>query len=94
MIADGPVIRWETQFAMLVIPTGRYGHFVDPSLPCLNEKLGANFCAIPARGIQPENSERDRHFPSVVIPSVARDLNLAVPHMVASSNEEIPWTSS
>jgi hypothetical protein len=79
---------------MFIIPTGRYEDFVDCCLPCLNEKLGAKFCAIPARGIQPENSERDRRFPSVVIPSVARDVKLAVPYTVASSNEEIPWTSS
>jgi hypothetical protein len=55
---------------------------------------GANFCAIPARGIQPANSERDRHFPSTGILNVARDLKLAMPHMVASGNEEITWTSS
>jgi hypothetical protein len=79
---------------MFFIPTGRYGHFADPGLACLNEKLGANFCAVPERGIQPKSSERDRHFPSVVIPSVARDLKVAMPHTVASSNEEFTWTSS
>src|SRR6266404_9161670 len=40
------------------------------------------FAPSPRAASKPENSERDRHFPSVVIPSVARDLKLTVPHTV------------
>src|SRR5208283_5506594 len=56
--ADPAVVLWSCRGLWLPstlssywLPTGRYDNFVDCCLPCLNEKLGAKFCAIPARGI-------------------------------------------
>jgi len=52
-------------------PTGRYEDFVDCRLPCLNDKLGGKFRAIPAHGI-PINNFRAK----LQIPRFARDDNL------------------
>jgi hypothetical protein len=49
-------------FAALPKPTGRYENFVDCRLPCLNEKLEAKFCAIPARGIPNRNFRTNDRF--------------------------------
>jgi hypothetical protein len=45
-----PIVKTDDAFDSK--PTGRYENFVIAARPCLNEKLGANFCAIPARGTQ------------------------------------------